>query len=76
MLVIRCSQAVDYERSDSRYRLWDEVDGAPLVSLAILTPGIQQPLYAITQPAGRGSNIPKGIARIPLTSCSKLFSAS
>ena len=60
ILVIRCSQAVDYERSASRNRLWDEVDDAPLVSLAVFTPGTQQPLYAITQPAGRGSNIPKG----------------
>jgi hypothetical protein len=60
LLVIRCSQDVDYERSASKYRLWDEIDGAPLVSLAVFTPAAKQPLYAITQPAGRASNIPKG----------------
>jgi len=60
LLVIRCEQRVDYERSASMNRLWDEVDYAPLVSLAVFTPGAQQPLYAITQPAGRASNVPKG----------------
>ena len=60
LLVISCSQEVDYERSASKYRLWDEIDGAPLVSLAVFTPGAQKPLYAITQPAGRASNVPKG----------------
>jgi hypothetical protein len=60
LLVIRCAQGVDYERSASRKRLWDEVDYDPIISLAVFRPGAQQPVYAMTQPAGRGSNVPKG----------------
>lgn len=60
LLMIRCTQDVDYERSASKSRLWNEIDGAPLVSLTLFTPGAKQPLYTITQPAGRASNIPKG----------------